>query len=63
MKYVVIDFHFIHDQVQNGALCFAFISFQDHLANIFMKPLSLAHFVSLLITNLFPFINNLLTVN
>ncbi|KAF9662356.1 hypothetical protein SADUNF_Sadunf18G0044400 [Salix dunnii] len=39
MKNVAIDFHFIRDQVQLGAIQVAHISFEDQLADALTKPL------------------------
>ena len=38
-KHVAIDFHFIHDQVQNGTLHVAHVSSDDQLADALTKPL------------------------
>ena len=47
MKYVVIDFHFIRDQVQNNALCVAHIFSADQIANALTEPLSRQLFLHL----------------
>ena len=47
MKHVVIDFYFIHAQVQSGALRIAHVSLKDQLANALTKQLPRAHFLSL----------------
>ncbi|RVW91845.1 Retrovirus-related Pol polyprotein from transposon RE2 [Vitis vinifera] len=39
MNHVAIDFHFIKDQVQNGALRIAHVSSEDQLADVLTKPL------------------------
>ena len=39
MKHVAIDFHFVRDQVQNGALRVAHVSFDNQLVNALSKPL------------------------
>ena len=39
MKHVAIDFHFIRDQVQAGALRVAHISLVDQIADALTKPL------------------------
>ena len=47
MKHVVIDFLFIQDQVQNGALHVAHVSFEDQLADALTKPLPRQRFLQL----------------
>ncbi|KAH9803109.1 G-type lectin S-receptor-like serine/threonine-protein kinase [Citrus sinensis] len=47
MKHVAIDFHFIRDQVQTGALRVAHVSSADQLADALTKPLSRSQFQSL----------------
>lgn len=47
MKHVAIDFNFIRNQVQHGALRVAHASSQDQLANALTKPLSTARFTDL----------------
>ncbi|KAL6348769.1 hypothetical protein AAG906_033425 [Vitis piasezkii] len=44
MKYVAIDYHFIRDQVQSGALRVTHISSTDQLANVLTKPLPQSRF-------------------
>lgn len=40
MKHVAIDFHFIRQRVQSGALRVSHVSSQDQLADALTKPLS-----------------------
>lgn len=40
MKHVHIDFHFVHEKVQAGALRVSHILNNDQLADVFTKPLS-----------------------
>lgn len=47
MKHVAIDFHFIRDQVQTGALRVAHVSSTDQLADALTKPLPRARFLYL----------------
>ncbi|KAL9409008.1 hypothetical protein AB3S75_047405 [Citrus x aurantiifolia] len=47
MKHIVIDFHFIRDQVQAGALCAAYISSVDQIADALTKPLRRQRFLQL----------------
>ena len=47
MKHVAIDFHFIRDQVQNGALRVAHVSSEDQLADALTKPLPRQRFLPL----------------
>ncbi|KAL9444346.1 hypothetical protein AB3S75_017517 [Citrus x aurantiifolia] len=47
MKHVAIDFHFIRDQVQNGALRVAHVSSEDQLADALTKPLPRQRFLNL----------------
>jgi hypothetical protein len=44
MKHVVVDYHFIRDQVQSGRLCVAHISSADQLIDLLTKPLSTSQF-------------------
>ena len=39
MKHVAIDYHFIRDQVQSGALRVTHVSSNDQLADVLTKPL------------------------
>ena len=48
MKHVAIDFHFIQDQVQNGALRVAHVSFEDQLVDALTKPLPRQRFLQLM---------------
>ena len=47
MKHVAIDFHFIRDQVQAGALRVAHISLVDQIADALTKPLPRQLFLQL----------------
>ena len=47
MKHVAIDFHFIHEQVQNGTLRISHVSSDDQLADALTKPLPKSRFLSL----------------
>ena len=47
MKHVAIDFHFIRDQVQTGALRVAHVASADQLADALTKPLSRQRFLEL----------------
>ena len=37
-KHIVIDFHFVREQVANGALVVRFISSNDQLTDVLTKP-------------------------
>ena len=47
MKHVTIDFHFIQDQVQIGALRIAHISSEDQFVDALTKSLTCTRFLSL----------------
>ena len=47
MKHVAIDFHFIRDQVQSGALHVAHVSSEDQITNVLTKPLPRQRFLQL----------------
>ncbi|KAL6311091.1 hypothetical protein AAG906_029056 [Vitis piasezkii] len=47
MKHVAIDYHFIRDQVQSGALCVTHVSLADQLVNALIKPLPRSSFKEL----------------
>lgn len=47
MKRVVVDFHFIRDQVQNSTLSVAHVSSEDQLDDALTKPLSQHRFLQL----------------
>ena len=47
MKHVAIDYHFIRDQVQNGVLRVAHVSFEDQLVDALTKLLPHSRFQSL----------------
>ena len=44
MKHMAIDYHFLRDQVQSGALCVAHVSSTDQLADLLTKPLPHSQF-------------------
>lgn len=46
-KHIALDFHFIREQVETGALKICYISSVDQLADIFTKPLSKERVTSL----------------
>ena len=39
MKYIELDYHFIHEQVQSDALCVAHVYSKDQLVDALTKPL------------------------
>ena len=47
MKQVALDYHFIRNNVQSGALRVAHVSTKDQLADALTKPLSRARFQEL----------------
>ncbi|KAL6314322.1 hypothetical protein AAG906_019022 [Vitis piasezkii] len=47
MKHVAIDYHFIRNQVQSGALCVIHVSSADQLVNDLTKPLPRSRFQEL----------------
>lgn len=47
MKHVALDYHFIRNQVQSGALRVIHISTKDQLADVMTKPLSRALFTNI----------------
>ena len=47
MKHVALDYHFIREQVQGGALCVAHVSSADQLADALTKPLSRTRYLLL----------------
>ena len=47
MKHVAIDYHFIQDQVQSGALRVTHVSSADQLVDTLTKPLPRNHFQEL----------------
>lgn len=47
MKHVALDYHFIRDNVQSGALRVSHVSTKDQLADALTKPLSRARFLEL----------------
>ena len=44
MKHIALDYHFIRNQVQSGALRVVHVSTKDQLADALTKPLSRATF-------------------
>ena len=55
MKHVAIDYHFLRDQVQSGALRMAHVSSVDQLADLLTKPLPHSQFQKLRVKiGLFP---------
>lgn len=51
MKHIVLDDHFIREQIQNKELRVSHISFVDQLADTLTKPLPRARFQDLSIKN------------
>ena len=47
MKHMEIDYHFIRDKVQSGALHVTHVSSTDQLVNALTKPLSQSRFQEL----------------
>ena len=47
MKYVALNYHFIHEQVQSGVFRVTCVSFKDQLTNVLTKPLPRARFLTL----------------
>ena len=47
MKHVAVDYHFLCDQVQSGALRMAHVSSADQLADLLTKPLPHSQFQKL----------------
>ncbi|RVW31931.1 Retrovirus-related Pol polyprotein from transposon RE2 [Vitis vinifera] len=45
--HVAVDYHFLHDQVQSGALCVAHVSSADQLVDLLTKPLPHSQFQKL----------------
>lgn len=43
MKHITIDFHFVHDKVQNGTLHVSHVASTDQLVDALTKPQSSAH--------------------
>ena len=55
MKHVAVDYHFLRDQVQSGALRVAYVSSADQLADLLTKPLPHSQFQKLRVKiGLFP---------
>lgn len=48
MKHIAIDYHFVRNQVQNGALRVAHVNTRDQLADALTKPLTRARFMELI---------------
>lgn len=44
MKHIALDYHFVRDNIQSGALRVAHVSTKDQLADTLTKPLSRACF-------------------
>jgi len=44
MNHIALDYHFVHQLVQNGQLHVSHISMKDQLVNILTKPLSRLRF-------------------
>ena len=47
MKHVAVDYHFLYDQVQSGALRVAHVSSADQLVDLLTKPLPHSQFQKL----------------
>ena len=47
MKHIAIDYHFVQNQVQKGALRVAHVNTRDQLADALTKPLTRARFMEL----------------
>ena len=47
MKHIAIDYHFVRNQVQQGALRVAHVNTRDQLADALTKPLARARFMEL----------------
>lgn len=47
MKHIAIDYHFVRNQVQKGALRVAHVNTRDQLADALTKPLTRARFMEL----------------
>ena len=55
MNHVAVDYHFLRDQVQSGALRVAYVSSADQLADLLTKPLPHSQFQKLQVKiGLFP---------
>ena len=48
MKHLALDFHFVRDNVQTGALRVSHVSTKDQLADALTKPLSRSRFNELM---------------
>ena len=47
MKHIAIDYHFVRNQVQRGALKVAHVNTRDQLAGALTKPLTRVKFLDL----------------
>ena len=47
MKHIAIDYHFVRNQVQRGALKVAHVNTRDQLADALTKPLTRVKFLDL----------------